>query len=194
MATNIYNHSKVYKIISSNTDLIYIGATTKTLAQRLSGHKCSYKRYLNHQPTRRITSFKLLELGGCEIFLLESVNCNNKDELRSKEREWIDKFKSICVNLERPTITQEERVAYKNQWYEENKDRMKEHSKQNIEHIKIQRNKYRDTHKEQIRQKFTCICGSSFTNGTKARHERTAKHQAFLKSKNIQPSRIPSLI
>ena len=36
---------KIYKIISINTDKIYIGSTTKSLYERLQGHKRNYKRY-----------------------------------------------------------------------------------------------------------------------------------------------------
>lgn len=125
MATNKYNHSSIYKIISSKTELIYIGSTTKTLAQRLAGHKYDYKYHLKHSTTKGIvSSFGLLELGDCEILLLESVNCNNKDELNAKEREWIDKFKNICINVARPTITQVECKDYKKQWYESNKEEL----------------------------------------------------------------------
>jgi hypothetical protein len=183
----MYNHSKVYKIISSKTDLIYVGSTTKTLAQRLAQHKHDYKT--NKDNSRRyVSSFKLLELGECEILLLESVNCENKDELRAKEREWIDKFKNVCVNLRLPTRTTKEwRVDNKERYISNNKN----YREKNYDIIRNKEIEYANANKEQrlanAREKITCICGGITVKGSKARHERTAKHQAFLKSQESQP-------
>jgi hypothetical protein len=182
----MYNHSKIYKLISSKTDLIYIGSTTKTLAQRIAQHKHDYK--INKDNDKKyISSFKLLEIGECEILLLESVNCNNKDELRAKEREWIEKFKNICVNLRMPGRTTKG-------WREDNRERYilanKEYREKNYDRIRNKEIEYASANKEQrlanAREKITCICGGITVKGSKARHEQTTKHQTFLKSQESQ--------
>ena len=43
-----YQQSKIYKIVSPNTDKIYIGSTTKQyLSSRMAHHICLYKKWLN---------------------------------------------------------------------------------------------------------------------------------------------------
>jgi len=186
METNKYNHSKIYKIISSKTDLIYIGSTTKTLAQRLASHKYDYKKNKNDDK-KYLSSFKLLELEDYEILLLESINCNNKDELRAKEREWIEKLKNECVNLRIPTRTTKE-------WREDNRERYilanKEYREKNYDRIRNREIEYASANKEhrqaKAKEKITCICGDIIRISDKARHERSIKHQTFLKSQESQ--------
>ena len=42
---NIYEDGTIYKIVSKNTDKIYIGSTTYNIEKRLEGHKISYYKY-----------------------------------------------------------------------------------------------------------------------------------------------------
>jgi hypothetical protein len=55
-----YSLGKIYKLTSSNTDLCYIGSTTKTLQHRLAVHKCHYKLW-KVDKYHFVTSFKVLE-------------------------------------------------------------------------------------------------------------------------------------
>ena len=46
MEVNKYQQGKIYKLISSETDKIYIGSTCKKyLSQRLQDHKTDYKKW-----------------------------------------------------------------------------------------------------------------------------------------------------
>ena len=42
-----YQKSKIYKLVSNSSELVYYGSTYTKLSKRLSGHKTAYKRYLN---------------------------------------------------------------------------------------------------------------------------------------------------
>jgi len=59
------------------------------------------------------------------------------------------------------------------QYYEDNKDKIKEHIK-----------KYREDNKDKIKErkskKCTCECGTIYIHGNKARHIKTIKHQKYL--------------
>ena len=66
-----YSNGKIYKIISDQTDLIYIGSTTQQLSKRKQRHKsnkdCSSKEILQYEDAR--------------IILIEMFSCNCKEEL-----------------------------------------------------------------------------------------------------------------
>ena len=38
---------KIYKIVSDSTDKIYIGSTSRTLAERLELHETTYEKWVN---------------------------------------------------------------------------------------------------------------------------------------------------
>ena len=101
---------KIYKIVSSLTDKIYIGSTKQTLTERLRGHVSKYKAWskLNNNNLPYITSFDIVQLDDYEIVLIETFTCEtNKEKLR-KEGEHIKLNKVICVNKVIPGRTQEE--------------------------------------------------------------------------------------
>lgn len=169
-----YNLGKIYKIKCNITGQIYIGSTCeKTLSRRLSGHVRNYKDYLNGK-YNNVSSFKIIENGDYYIVLLESVNCENNDELKARERFHIEN--NICVNKVIPGRTLKE-------YYQDNKEKFKEYRDANKEKIK----EYRQTNIEKIKdrqkEKITCECGSTFNRQCKARHLRTAKHCQYIKNK-----------
>jgi len=192
--TNRYNNGKIYKLVSNHTDKIYIGSTCKErLCQRLAKHKSNYKEWIKDNNNGYISSYELFELGDVEIVLIESVNCNTKDELFKKEREYIDKYKDIIVNKQRPITTKEEFIVHQKQYYEKNIEHIKQRTKKyrdvNKEKIKI----YRDTHKEQkkeyitvnkdkINKTYECECGSILRVYGKNKHTKTTLHQKYLNS------------
>ncbi len=114
---NIYHQSKIYKIepITEHEEHeIYIGSTTKKyLSQRLTQHKSSYKKYLIDS-INKYSIYDLFNKYGVEnfnIFLLENYNCNDINELRTKEKEYIKKLK--CINKITPGLTKDEKKEIK---------------------------------------------------------------------------------
>ena len=169
MATKIrnYNNGKVYKIEALNGDHdgdIYIGSTTKKfLSQRMVAHRTSYNQWLKGKG-RKITSFDIFdkyEMKNCIIQLLETVNCNTRDELLQRESYYIRTLK--CVNKVIPNRTD---VEYRI----DNKD------KRNLKN-----KEYRSNNREKINEsrsiKIYCsICDCCFVSSQKARHFKTTKH------------------
>jgi len=165
-----YQNAKIYKIVCNITEECYIGSTCQpTLAMRLTKHVGDYKKWKLGKSNKR-PSFDIIDRNDYKIYLIESYPCNSKDELISREGEIIRQYKkeSESVNYKGPGRTKE-------QWTEDNKER-----------LRLQRKDYKLKNKEQIKIKkaeiFNCVCGSSLCKDNKAKHERTKKHQHYLKS------------
>lgn len=110
-----YQNSKIYKLWSPEGDDIYIGSTTQPLYKRKNSHK-------KKECSSRILFEKYNDV---RIELLESVPCNNKEELIKKEGEYIRN--NICVNRRIAGRTRKE-------YREDNKEIIKE--KKRLEYLK----------------------------------------------------------
>ena len=152
-----YSKSKIYKMECG--ELTYIGSTTQpTLARRLAGHKADYKRWCLGKESN-CSSFRLFEIGEPTIVLLESVNCNNKDELHRRERYYIESME--CVNKCIPTRTQKdwyqdysEKVIEKTRkYYQANSEKIKEYCQANKDKIKQTNYEYRQANADKIKEK-----------------------------------------
>ena len=158
-----YNNGKIYKIepiIDHDEGEIYVGSTTKHyLSQRMDTHRCSYKRFKQEKTKQKLTSFILFEKYGitnCEIILIESVNVNTNDELKAREKYYIQLFK--CVNKNIPNRTHKEYYeTNKNkikEYREDNKEKIKEYRNDNKEKIKEQKKDYYENNKEKIKEYY----------------------------------------
>lgn len=98
-----YENGKIYKIQGGS--MTYIGSTTKQyLSQRWGCHKYDYKK--KERKTSAWEIFDSIGIDNCKIILIEAYPCNSIDELRARERYWIEK--ENCVNRCIPGRTKEE--------------------------------------------------------------------------------------
>jgi adenylate kinase family enzyme len=141
-----YSKSKIYKLTTPHDpELVYYGSTVNPLFKRKGTHKRKFKA-----GTLKCKSCILFELGEDDVIitLVENVNCNSKEELIQRERFFIEN--NNCVNKVIPGRTKKE-------WYEDNKEVIKEQRKeyreQNKEVIKEQKKEYYETNKDIIIQK-----------------------------------------
>ena len=151
---NNFQIGQVYKIISNNTNQIYIGSTTQKLHVRLNDHISDFKSWLN-KGCHYLSSFIILEKGDYEIVLLETVLFQQEVELRMKEQDYIDNTE-YCVNKVK---------AYNNVpishflkcYRENNKEKIKKNSKEyyenNREKILERMKEYDEKNKEKNREK-----------------------------------------
>ena len=151
-----YQQSKIYKLVCSETNKIYIGSTTQKLNRRRSNHirqknKCSSVSLIN--PT---------------IHLLEDYPCNTKRELEEKERYFIDN--NDCVNKTIPTRTMKE-------WKESNKDKISIHNKT----YKLKNKSKLDEYNKTL---IPCSCGLKIQRQNMIPHLKTKKHLKRLESIN----------
>ena len=201
-----YQLGKIYKIECNVTGKVYIGSTCEpTLARRLAGHITNYKRYLKGT-YHYVSSFDVLQNGNYDIVLIESYPCDTKDELHARERYWTNNID--CVNkiknqgmhheigekgyqkqyyndnkdkiIEKSKEYREKNKEKSKEYYEKNKDiiieKSKEYYKQNKEKSKEYYEKNKDIILAKKNEKHMCICGNCYTYASKIQH---------LKSKNI---------
>jgi predicted GIY-YIG superfamily endonuclease len=98
---------KIYKIINSVDDRVYIGSTIQPLYKRWNEHK---KRYRKKETTQYSSSILFNDYGydNCKMILENEIEVNDKFERNKIEREYIDKYKNCCVNLHMPFKTEDE--------------------------------------------------------------------------------------
>ena len=177
-----YSNSKIYKVICSETQRVYIGSTTQSLRKRLWQHRS--------KPNSTLTN----DFMNPNIFLIKEVCCDNKEQLHAIERQYIEKIN--CVNCQIPGQTIKE-------WYNKNKIKLLEDKKkyhilnrdkilqQQKERYKIKGDIYRENskeykkewyqqNKEEYSKKTLCECGSEVTKYCLTRHKKSKKHQAFI--------------
>lgn len=118
-----YRKGKIYKIYCNENDDVYYGSTTQELHMRLRQHK-----------TLKYVSRDIMK-NTYHIELVEVYPCNNKIELESRERYYIENNK--CVNHYIPTRTKQEYTEQHREqakerskkWYSDNKERASQYKK-----------------------------------------------------------------
>jgi hypothetical protein len=131
-----YQLSKIYKIESLSTGLIYIGSTVQPLSKRMTGHRSNLIQFKKGNGNY-MTALKVLECEDSEILLLEDFPCERKEQLLAREGEWVRKMNCVNKNIPGRTLKQ---------WQDENADKIKEQQRQyynkNADKIKEQQKQY----------------------------------------------------
>ena len=152
-----YSKSIIYKICCNDTSITdcYIGSTTD-LYRRKASHKSTCNNTTNKSYNMNVYKFirEYGEWSNWSIVVIEEYNAQNKNDLHSRERYWMEQLKAT-LNKSIPTRTQQE--------YGE---------------------QYREDHKEEIalkkNEKVNCPCGVQHTIGNTIRHLKSKKHQASI--------------
>ena len=173
---NPYNNSKIYKIISDKTDLIYIGSTYQKLYLRKNDHKKKYRKWILENGDKEggkgyYSVFKIfkIDFDDFDIILIENYNCDNKEELHSRERYYIDLHKEKSVNMVIPTRTHKE-------WIEDQGEEYK------IKKNEKNKEKYQENKEELKKKNIICECGILTSKSEFNRHIKTDKHNDIIKS------------
>jgi len=171
-----YSRSLIYKLCCNDINIKeeYIGSSTD-----LTRRKSTHKECCNN-PNSQSYNLKVYrcirENNGWDnwsMILVESFPCENKLELRKRERYWIETLKptlNSCI----PTRTMIEwRDEYNKQYYINNadieKERQKKYYTNNIEKIK-----------KNNKEKITCECSAIVCKIHITRHRKTDKHKKLL--------------
>ena len=115
-----YSKAKIYKILNNVSDDVYIGSTCQTLSMRMAGHRRSitgkgkkhYKLYS-----------KMLDLGEENFYieLIKETPCENAEQLRAIEGEYIRQYGTLNTRIEGRT---------KKQYVQDTKEKKSEYDKQ----------------------------------------------------------------
>ena len=171
--------AKIYKIVNNIDDVVYIGSTTQLLYKRWNDHKKRSRKPEKNQYSTS-TMFKKYGMENCKIVLIKEVTVKNTEELRMKEREVYDEYKSkgLCINQYLPYKSVEEKKKYYQEYGLSHKEEKHEWYEKKKEQISLKRKT----------ERFICECGSSFRLSDKSLHNKTLKHQNFVSS-NLNKSK-----
>ena len=100
-----YSKEKIYKIWNDVDDELYMGSTCQTLSMRMVGHRrckngTAKKHYRLYQ--------KMLNIGQEHFFkkLMKETPCENAEQLRAIEGEYIRKYGTLNTRIEGRTKQQ----------------------------------------------------------------------------------------
>jgi len=171
---------RVYKIVhkSDKSVLPYIGSTVRNLNERLSTHRCHYKKWKEGE-ANKVSVFEHFDKYGAENFViveLEQIEVENKTLLNKREQDYIDETE--CCNKKRAHGIDVEKV----------KQLAKEYRKTDNYKESIKKTRSTDRYKEQTRirnERNRCtiwrcqLCNLSISWGGyyRERHLKSKKHQ-----------------
>ena len=189
MPRNAIDYSKtvIFKIQHiEKDDLLYVGSTTN-----FKNRKDCHKNACRNPKTNHLKVYQLiLENGGWDNFVMIEIKkypCNDGNEARAEENR-VHKDLKANMNMVNPFRSLEETKKYHSKYYEANKDKLKIYSKEQrmkkYDDYRATSLEYKKTHKkelaEQQLQSHMCVCGITYTQCNRKRHQRTLRHIRFI--------------
>ncbi len=83
-----YSNGKIYKLVNSVDEEIYVGSTANSLYKRKGGHRATARR----NTSRVYAHLNEVSWENVRIVLVEEFPCENRDQLRQREQYWIDEL------------------------------------------------------------------------------------------------------
>ena len=140
---------RIYKITSSETDVVYVGSTVLQLNNRFQIHKSHYKTYSNNK-SHYITSFELCKYTDAKIELIHEGLFDSKKDMEQLEGEII-RTTPNAVNKCIPGRTiQECKKKYREEHRESIKEKAKQYRNDNKDIINEKAKQYREKKKKEV--------------------------------------------
>jgi len=133
-----YQKSIIYKIYDNTNGNVYYGSTYNLLRVRMNGHKTDAKR------NNKCRSQSIILNNDYSYSMIEPYPCNSKQELKTRERYWIENFE--CVNKQVPGRTDKE-------YYNDTKEQQAEYRAKNKDRIKKNHADYYAKNKEELNKR-----------------------------------------
>ena len=187
MENRNYKNGKIYCIRNNFDNDIYVGHTTQTLSKRMEKHRRDCK---TSKSQSRKLYLKMRELGieNFYIELLEKYPCNDIEELRAKEGEWIRKMGTVNMLLAGRTPEQyrkdtvEQKKEYDKEYVVKYRGRRKELNQTLYEN---KQEELKQKAREYSKQRIICECGMEVCRGALKKHLQRKHHQNYLNN-NIE--------
>ena len=174
-----YQNGKVYRIISNQTDRVYIGSTAATLSKRMAEHRSGHRSYLAGIGARTSSS-DIVQYDDATIVLVEDCPCENKEQLWARERFHVENTPN-CVNERIPGRTHAEYAAvnkvaiaaWQATYRAENKEALARYGKARYE-----------ANKDAIRERgaviVVCECGAGVQRSSLWLHRKSKRHTSWM--------------
>ena len=148
---NKYEKGKIYKILNTVNDDVYVGSTYQALSRRMAKHRsdaCSKNK--NHRKLYLLMNH--LGIDNFFIELVENYPCSDKDQLRAREGFYIRQQGTLNIY-----VAGRAPEEYVKQWREENKEsiaiRQKLYAQSHREQIAKTNQKYNLSHPDEVKQR-----------------------------------------
>lgn len=144
-----YSKAKIYKIWNDVDDELYIGATCQRLCQRMAGHRRSVNSPRVKDNDKLYHKMREIGIEHFSIQLIKETPCENAEQLRAIEGEYISKYGTLNRRMAGKDIKE---------WWDANKEHIAEYQKQyrekNKEHLNKQdKEYYYKTRDERLRKR-----------------------------------------
>ena len=169
-----YQDGKIYKILNSRTNDVYVGATCQRLAKRMMNHRTRVK-----EGKETLLYNKMREIGVEHFYieLIENYPCENSEQLNKREGDWMREIATLNEKVAGRT-----KKEYKTDCKEKIKEQGKEYYEQRQDAICA---KHRQRYNEITSEKMTCeVCGTIHNKKNQPLHSRSKKHQETLNNLN----------
>ena len=179
-----YDNGLIYTLRSHQTTDIYIGSTTQPLYKRIYQHKRHFKAWQNGK-FWYVSSFELMKYDDVYIELLELFPCDSKMQLHKREGELqreMDCCNKFIAGRSKKEYYQDNKnkiKEYMKTYCETNKDKLKEYMKELYQKNKHKVKECYET-KKISDNTIICECGGQYTQTNISRHLKTKKHQAYI--------------
>lgn len=145
---------RVYKIISSQGNEVYVGSTFNKLRDRFRVHKRDYKDFQEGKRTNRVSVYNIFEkysIESCKMILIKEYEVVDRSHLEAYETLWINKLQSINKVIPFCIKNLSQKQWYKNN-YEKNKKHILQKHKEYYENNKDKFARYRECNSEKIKE------------------------------------------
>ena len=163
-----------YKILNSETNDVYVGATCQRLVKRMMNHRTKVKE---GKETALYNEMREIGIEHFYIELVESYPCENSEQLNKREGEWMREIATLNEQVAGRT-----KKEYKQDFKEKTREKDKQYYEKRQEHICAKR---KQRYNEITSVKMTCdVCGTDHNKKNKPLHLRSKKHQEALNNLN----------
>ena len=188
MASKDYKNAKIYKILNTIDDDVYVGSTCQPLSKRMAKHRESMNDKTKIHGNMKIYQ-KMRELGKEHFYieLVEECPCDNLEQLRAREGHHIRQIGTL-----NKLVAGRSKQEFDKLYYQNNKDKVSETNNKwkesHPEKVKEMKAKWYQEHKEEMLEKFKqkyeegvrvkCRCGGKYVSHNRNAHFKTKLHQA----------------
>ena len=168
-----YKNGKIYKVLNTVNSDCYIGSTCQKLCQRMAKHRST----MNAKNKQHFKLYQLMRDIGSDKFYIELIKeypCDNKDQLRAVEGEYIRQMGTLNNRVE--ARTQQE---YVNDTKEQKRDYDKQRRENKKEELNQQKREYYYEHKEECNKRNK----EYYYKNKEAHYERQKKYNEQHKEK-----------